>query len=115
MSLEDAMERMTRMLGQLPRLGPFSAWATLQSFVPEKIKDKLYARSSLASIMTASLELVKQGRLEIKQDGPFRPIYMREKPVDTGMTQDKSQDNDQITDEVNEVTGEEDYDDTGTN
>lgn len=110
MSLEDAMDRMVRMLGDLPRLGPFSAWATLQSFVPAKIKDKLYARSSLASIMTASLELVKQGRLEIKQDGAFRPIYMREKPVDTAMTQDN-----EITDDTTPVTGEETYDDTGTN
>jgi segregation and condensation protein A len=86
MSLEDAMDRMTKMLGDLPRLGPFSAWATLRSFVPNGIKDQLYARSSIASIMTASLELVKQGRLEIKQDGAFRPIYMREKPVDAAMT-----------------------------
>ena len=59
------------------RKGPFSVWTTLQSFLPEAMKDKLYARSSLASILTAGLEMVKQGKIEIKQDGLFRPIYMR--------------------------------------
>ena len=77
MSLEDAIERVGRMLGALPRKGPHSAWITLQSLIPETAKDRLYIRSSLASMLTASLELVKQGRADLKQDGPFRPIYMR--------------------------------------
>ena len=82
MSTEDAMSRLTRMLGNLPRKGLNSVWATLTSFMPERIKDKLYARSAMASTFTASLELVKQGNLEIKQDGAFRPIYMRARQVD---------------------------------
>jgi len=77
MPTEDAMVRLTRMLGQLPKKGMQSVWATLESFLPEQIRDPLYARSARASIFTASLELVKQGTLEIKQDGLFRPIYMR--------------------------------------
>lgn len=77
MSTDNAMERMVKMLGNLPRKGMRSVWTTLQSFVPEGIKDKLYARSALASTFTAGLEMVKQGRLEIKQDGLFKPIYMR--------------------------------------
>lgn len=111
MSLEDAMDRMTRMLGELPRLGPFSAWTTLQSFLPKNAgKDKLFARSSIASLMTASLELVKQGRLEVKQDGAFRPIYMREKAVEAAMTQDNAEQDNQI----DTPTGEESYEHTGT-
>lgn len=77
MSTDDAMGRLTRMLGNLPRKGINSVWATLTSFMPENIKDKLYARSALASTFTAGLEMAKQGKLEIKQDGNFRPIYMR--------------------------------------
>lgn len=77
MSTEDAMNRLTRMLGQLPRTGLHSVWATLESFVPEGIKDRLYGCSALASTFTAGLELVKQGKLEIRQDGLFRPIYVR--------------------------------------
>lgn len=77
MSAEDAMNRVMRMLGELPRKGMRSVWTTLESFVPEGIKDKLYGRSALASSLTASLEMAKQGKLELKQDGLFRPIYMR--------------------------------------
>ena len=77
MSTEDALLRVTRMLGKLPRKGMHSVWTTLESFLPEGIKDRLYGRSALASTLTAGLELVKQGKLEIKQDGLFRPIYLR--------------------------------------
>lgn len=77
MSAESAMARMVRMLGQLPKKGLSTVWTTLESFVPDGVKDKLYGRSSLASTLTAGLELAKQGKLEFKQDGLFRPIYMR--------------------------------------
>lgn len=77
MSMESAHERMTKMLGKLPRKGPWSVWTTLTSFIPETVKDKLYARSSLASMFTVGLEMAKQGKVEIKQDGAFRPIYLR--------------------------------------
>lgn len=77
MSMEDAVNRLTTMLGNLPRSGPHSVWTTLQSFIPENITDQLYVRSVLASTLTAGLELAKQGKLELRQDGPFRPIYLR--------------------------------------
>ncbi len=114
MSLEDAMERMGNMLGKLPRNGPFSVWTTLSSFMPEKVTDKLYFRSSMASLMTAGLELVKQGRMELKQDAPFRPIYMRAKEPSAAMTPDNEQDNQQVSEDPS-VTGEQEYDHTGTN
>lgn len=82
MTMESAMERMTKMLGKLPRKGPYSVWTTLGSFLPEGVKDRLYGRSSLASILTAGLEMVKQGTLEIKQDGLFRPVYLRSRDAD---------------------------------
>ena len=77
MSTEDALARLGRMLGQLPKSGLHSVWATLESFMPEGIKDRLFGCSALASTLTASLELAKQGKLEIRQEGLFRPIYMR--------------------------------------
>lgn len=77
MSLGDALDRVAKMLGGLPRKGPYSMWVSLVSLLPEKIKDRLYGRSSIASMFTAGLELAKQGKAELKQDGPFRPIYLR--------------------------------------
>ena len=77
MSMDSALVRLTRMLGNLPKQGLRSVWTTLESFIPEGIKDRLYGRSAMASTLTAGLELVKQGKLEIRQDGLFRPIYLR--------------------------------------
>lgn len=77
LSMEDAADRLTKMLGNLPRSGPYSVWTTLNSFIPEDITDPLLYRSSIASTFTAGLEMAKQGKLEIRQDGAFRPIYLR--------------------------------------
>ncbi len=77
MSMENALGRLKNMLGALPKKGMNSVWTTLQSFIPEDTTDSLYARSALASTFTAGLELAKQGRLEFRQDGLFKPIYMR--------------------------------------
>lgn len=77
LSADRAMERLEGMLGKLPKAGRTSVWATLESFMPEKTGNALYQRSSLASTLTAMLELAKQGKVEVRQDGLFRPVYMR--------------------------------------
>lgn len=80
MSMDEAVERMSKMLGRLPKKGAHSVWATLTSFLPGGIKTKLYKRSALASTFTAGLEMAKQGQIELRQDGPFRPIFLRSRP-----------------------------------
>ncbi len=80
MSHDDAMQRMKKMLGALPKKGMQSVWTTLHSFLPddeESESDPFFKRSALASTFTAGLELVKQGKLEVRQDGLFRPVYLR--------------------------------------
>jgi segregation and condensation protein A len=77
MSMEDALERLQRLLGRLPKSGNQSVWTTLTSFMPEQISNPLFARSSIASLLTASLEMAKQGKVELRQDSLFRPIYVR--------------------------------------
>lgn len=93
LSMEDAASRLAKMLGNLPKNGPHSVWATLQSFVPEGITDPLLIRSTIASTFTAGLEMAKQGGLEIRQDGAFKPIYMR--------TKDRKQQEYQVKDNLN--------------
>ncbi len=77
MTMEEAIDRMRKMLGNLPKSGPHTVWTTLQSFMPDNIQDPLLRRSSMASTFTAGLELAKQGKVEIRQDGLFRPVYIR--------------------------------------
>ncbi|MAY99113.1 MAG: segregation/condensation protein A [Micavibrio sp.] len=79
MSPDEAVERLSRMLGKLPKKGVHTVWATLDQFLPEDLVDALMARSATASTFVASLELVKQGQVEIRQDGAFKPIYLRGK------------------------------------
>lgn len=79
-STDEAMERLTRMLG---RKGMTSkeGWMNLATFLPDDLKDVLMARSAVASTFTAGLEMVKQGQAEVKQDGLFKPIFFRAKPM----------------------------------
>jgi segregation and condensation protein A len=79
MSMDEAYERLSSMLGALPRKDGDSVWAMLDSFIPENLVEALTKRSSAASMFTASLEMAKQGQLEIRQDGLFKPIYVRQK------------------------------------
>ena len=79
MSMDEAYERLSSMLGALPRKEGDSVWAMLDSFIPENLIEALTKRSSAASMFTASLEMAKQGQLEIRQDGLFKPIYVRQK------------------------------------
>jgi segregation and condensation protein A len=70
-SVDVAIHRLEMMLGKLPR------WSTLLSFLPPGLRG-LVGRSALAAHFVASLELCRQGRVELRQDGgTFSPIYVR--------------------------------------
>lgn len=79
MSMDEAYERLSTMLGVLPRKNGDSVWAVLDSFMPENLVEALTQKSSRASMFTASLEMAKQGHIEIQQNGLFSPIYIRQK------------------------------------
>lgn len=70
-SMDQALKRLTDMLGRLP------GWSTLASFLPSGIGDPLVARSALAATFAASLELAKTGHVQLRQDRAFDDIYVR--------------------------------------
>jgi segregation and condensation protein A len=70
-SVEEALARLRNMIGQIPD------WATLQSFLPPELDDPFTVRSAIASTFNASLEMAKQGMIELKQVQSFGPIYIR--------------------------------------
>ena len=70
-SVDDALERLGRLLGRLPD------WQTLVSFLPVSLSGGIVFRSAVASTFVAGLELAKNGQLEIRQSGTFGPIYFR--------------------------------------
>ena len=69
--MEDALLHLSEMLGRLPD------WTALASFVPGAAGNSLLSRSALAAHFVASLELTKAGKLELRQEGVFSPIYLR--------------------------------------
>lgn len=77
MNLDEAIVRVGRLIGA--RLD----WARLESFLPEGVGGAL-GRSALASSFVAMLELARQGRVDIRQDGIFAPIFLRAASVGSG-------------------------------
>ena len=73
-SLEDARKRLR---GLLPELG---AWRVITTVAPQprqNVEREPSRASYLASTLSASLELVKEGALEARQLEPFADLYLR--------------------------------------
>jgi segregation and condensation protein A len=70
-TVEDALKRLRSLLGSMPD------WESLWRFLPEGIMKGLVARSAMASTFAASLELAREGKVKLRQSGPFGPIYLK--------------------------------------
>ncbi|WP_150497150.1 segregation and condensation protein A [Roseibium aquae] len=70
-SLQEARDLLTRLIGQV------AEWAPITSYLQEYLyNDKDWA-TVVASSFSASLEMVREGRLEIRQSGAFETVYVR--------------------------------------
>src|SRR3546814_19694229 len=72
MTLEAAIERVSRLVGQ--RID----WATIESFLPEDATGG-FRKSALESSFLAALELARRGKVELRQQQAFAPLYVRGK------------------------------------
>lgn len=71
-SVDDALKRLREMLGRMPD------WTMLVRFLPPGLHDALVLRSAIASTFVATLELAKEGHIDLRQDGgAFGPIYVK--------------------------------------
>lgn len=71
-SVEDALLRLEKMLGALPD------WSVLSSYLPAIEGDPLRMKSAMASTFIAALELARQGKLLLRQDGGvYSPIHIK--------------------------------------
>ena len=73
-SMDDALQRLSRLLGRMPE------WRMLMSFLPPGLRGGIVERSAVAATFAASLELVRAGKLQLRQDSAFGPIYLRSLP-----------------------------------
>ena len=74
-SIKEAREALERLVGTMDEWGTFDRWLELYLATPAT------RRSVRASSFTASLELARDGRIEMRQDEAFTPIYMRRRDV----------------------------------
>ncbi|WP_037478804.1 segregation and condensation protein A [Sphingobium sp. ba1] len=77
MTLDEAIQRVGALVGTA------IDWTRLESFLPEDL-DGPKAKSALASSFVAALELARQGRVELQQDGIFQPLYLRAATPEAG-------------------------------
>ncbi len=70
-SLKEAREILMRLVGSLPE------WTALDRFLVEYLGDRQQRSTAVASTFAATLELVREGELQIRQDGAFAPLYLR--------------------------------------
>jgi len=72
MTLEQALERMRGLIGYA------GDWTDLMSYLPEGWEgDPKRRRSATASHFAASLELVKSGKIQMRQTDTFAPIHIK--------------------------------------
>ena len=73
-TMEQALDRMRSLIG-------FAGdWTNLESYLPEGWEtDPAMRRSATASNFAATLELTKEGRIELRQDKMFAALEIREK------------------------------------
>lgn len=72
-SLAEAREALERLAGVA------SDWTVLDQFLIDFCVDPAMHRTVRASSFSASLEMVREGHIEIRQDGAFAPIWVKAK------------------------------------
>lgn len=78
-SLKEARDILTRLIGSFPD------WTQLDRFLVEYLATPEERPTAIASSFAASLELVREGRIEIRQHEPFAPLYLRNRATSKPM------------------------------
>ncbi len=72
-AVEEAIKRLKSLINKS------NGWKNFFEFLPQNIKDNLENRSAVAAHFVASLELVKEGQVNLKQDGFNNKIFLSSK------------------------------------
>ncbi len=74
-SLKEARRILVRMLGEI------GEWAALDQYIIAFIPDAGERVTAMASSFAASLEMVREGEIEMRQSAAFEPLFMRSKAI----------------------------------
>jgi segregation and condensation protein A len=70
-SVREARERLQKLFGQSVN------WSILENYLEDYLEDTEVRKTALASSFGATLELSREGFIEIRQAQPFSPLYVR--------------------------------------
>ncbi len=73
-SIKDARSRLEMLVGK-----SIGGWVQLDMFLEHYLPKGEDARTVVASSFGATLEMAREGMLELRQDAPFSPIFMRKR------------------------------------
>ncbi|HKZ96290.1 MAG TPA: ScpA family protein [Hyphomicrobiaceae bacterium] len=71
-SVKEARDRLERLIGESS-----VDWVALETFLGQFLPSGDETRTAVASSFGATLEMAREGIVELRQDAPFAPIYMR--------------------------------------
>ncbi|HLM41936.1 MAG TPA: ScpA family protein [Microvirga sp.] len=77
-SLIDAREALERLVGHL------GDWVTLDSYLVEYMVEPSMRSTVMASALSATLEMVREGKLTLRQDAAFAPLWVKPVPDPAG-------------------------------
>lgn len=73
-SIKEARQRLEKLVGATE-----GDWSQLDLFLEQYLPKNEEERTALASSFGATLEMAREGLIELRQDAPFAPIYMRKR------------------------------------
>jgi segregation and condensation protein A len=74
-SLIEAREALERLVGHL------SDWVALDGYLMRYMVEPSMRPTVLASALSATLEMVREGKMTLRQDEPFAPLWVRSAPT----------------------------------
>ena len=77
-SIKEARTRLEKLIG-----ASAGTWAQLDMFLEQYLPKGEETKTAKASSFGATLEMAREGLVELRQDEPFSPIYMRRRGDDT--------------------------------
>jgi segregation and condensation protein A len=95
-SLAEAREALERLIGAT------DDWSRLDTFLMSYVVAPSMRATVLASSLAATLEMVREGNMELHQNEPFAPIYVRKRSVDGGDDAGPTGSADSSTSDVNQ-------------
>jgi segregation and condensation protein A len=75
-SLQEAREQLQRLIGQA------TDWSRLDQYLIQYLVEPSQRATAFASSLAATLELVREGVIEVHQQQAFAPIYLRKRETD---------------------------------